>query len=363
MPEISQHYTLNLMTLSPLHIGNGEELMRGYDYVVHKGRTWRIDEDALLDAALGEGEFDEMLLRRPAAELLQPNDFRPDSPLFRYVVKGAPRSQERGARLREQVKDAFDRPYLPGSSLKGAFRTALFARALAQNPRALDVGRLQDNRKWAAQPVERGLLGRDPNHDLLRALQVSDSAPLDPSQSLSIENAQVITGGQSGSPIEVEALRTQIRVQSSVKLDLALFTPQAERELRFGERLGWLQGLMAVCRERAAPVLAAERDWFAQRYPGAPIAGFYEQLTQLVGQMRDERCLLQIGWGGGWLNKTAGLYLDDRQREDVVGRYRLARGSRRRGDLFPKSRRVVLDAQGRPVAPLGWVLIEMKAGS
>lgn len=360
MPEISQHYTLNLMTLSPLHIGNGRELMRGYDYVVHKGRTWRIDEDALLDAALGEGEFDDALLRRPAAELLRPDDFRPDSPLFRYVVKGAPRSQERGARLREQIKDAFDRPYLPGSSLKGAFRTALFDRALAQNPRALDTGRLQDSRKWAAQPIERALLGRDPNHDLLRALHVGDSVPLDPSQALSIENAQVITGGQPGSPIEVEALGTRIRLQSGVKLDLSLFTPQAERELRFGERLRWLQGLMTVCRERAALVLVAERDWFARRYPGAPIAGFYEQLAQLVGEMRDERCLLNVGWGGGWLNKTVGLRLDDRQREDVIGRYRLARGSRQRGDPFPKSRRVALDGQGRPVAPLGWVLIEMK---
>ena len=142
MPEISQHYTLDLMTLSPLHIGSGRELLRDYDYVVHRGRTWRIDEDALLDAALGQGKFDETLLRRPAAELLQSTDFLPDSALFRYVVRGTPRSKREGARLREQIKDVFDQPYLPGSSLKGAFRTALFDWALAQNLRALDTRRL-----------------------------------------------------------------------------------------------------------------------------------------------------------------------------------------------------------------------------
>jgi len=180
MPEISQHYTLNLMTLSPLHVGTGQELLRDYDYAVRNGRTWRIDEDALLDAALGEGEFDEALLRRPAAELLQPADFRPDSGLFRYVVKGAPRSGQKGARLREQIKNVFDQPYLPGSSLKGAFRSAIFDWALAQNPQALDTRRLKDSRKWAAQPIEQALLGRNPNYDLLRALHVSDSVPLPP---------------------------------------------------------------------------------------------------------------------------------------------------------------------------------------
>ncbi len=360
MPEISRHYTLNLMTLSPLHVGSGQELLRDYDYVVRQGRTWRIDEDALLDAALGGGEFDEALLRRPAAELLQPSDFRLDSALFRYVVEGMPRSKQKGARLREQIKDVFDQPYLPGSSLKGAFRTAIFDWALAQSPQALDTRRLKDSRKWAAQPIERALLGRDPNHDLLRALHVADSVPLPPNKSLSIENAQVITGGQPGSPIEVEALRPNIQLRGSVKLDLSLFADQAERKLRLGDRLQWLKDLMSICRARVTPILTAERDWFARRYPHSPIAEFYAQLHQVVTGLPEERCLLQVGWGGGWLNKTAGLRLDDRQREDIIRRYRLARGKRQKGDPFPRSRRVVLNAQGHPVAPLGWVLIEMK---
>ena len=360
MPEISQHYTLDLMTLSPLHIGSGRELLRDYDYVVHRGRTWRIDEDALLDAALGQGKFDETLLRRPAAELLQSTDFLPDSALFRYVVRGTPRSKREGARLREQIKDVFDQPYLPGSSLKGAFRTALFDWALAQNLRALDTRRLKQSRKWAAQPIERALLGRNPNYDLLRALHVADSASLDPNQSLSIENAQVLTGQQPGSPIEVEALRPKVQLHTSVKLDLSLFTDQAERKLHLGDRLQWLKNLMAVCRARVTPILAAERDWFVRFHPGSPITGFYAQLHEWVTRIRDECCLLQVGWGGGWLNKTVGLRLDDRQREEVIRRYRLARGSRRRGDPFPKSRRVVFDTRGQPIAPLGWMLVEMK---
>jgi CRISPR-associated protein Csm5 len=359
MPAISQHFTLNLLTISPLHIGSGRELLRDYDYAVHGGRTWRIDEDALLDAALGDGEFDDALLRRPAAELLQAGDFRAGSGLFRYSIEGEARSRQRGARVREQIKDLSDRPYLPGSSLKGALRTAVFDWALAHNPRALDTGRLRSSRKWAAQPLERAVLGRDPNHDLLRALQVADSDPVDPGSSLMLAHAQVLTGRQLGSPIEVEALRSEVVLNTTLKVDLSLFAPAAERQLGFGQRLDWLQDLMGVCRARAASLLEAERDWFARQRPGSPIANYYAQLHKYLDSLPASRCLLQVGWGGGWQGKTVGLRLDDRQREEVVDRYRLARGRRRRGDPFPKSRRVLMDGEGRPSAPLGWLLVEM----
>ena len=360
MPEISRFYTLDVTALTPLHIGSGRELLRDYDYVVRQGRTWRIDEDALLDAALGGGEFDEALLRRPAAELLQPDDFAFGSPLFRYVIKGTPRSREKGARLRDQIKDAFDRPYLPGTSLKGAFRTALFDWALAQDPQALDTGRLKQSRKWAAQPIERALLGRNPNHDLLRALHVTDSAPLDPNESLYVVNAQVLTGKQVGSPIEVEAVRHKTCFHTTVKLDLALFTPQAERVLHLGRQRAWLEDLMSICRDRTTAILAAERDWFARHYPGSDAARIYASWHDQMPRLPAYRCLLQVGWGGGWLNKTVGLRLSDNQREEVIRRYRLARGRRQHGDPFPRSRRVVLDKQGQPIAPLGWVQVDMK---
>lgn len=363
MPPITQSMTLNIMTLTPLHVGTGRELLRDYDYAVHGKRTWRIDQDALLDATLSPdaGQWDEALLRQPAADLLRAEDYVPDGALFRYVMPGVPRAQGRGARLREQIKDAWDRPYLPGTSLKGALRSAVFDHALAQNPRALDLGRLKRNRRWAAQPLERAVLGRDPNHDLLRALQVSDTGPLPANEALMIVNAQVLTGGQPGSPIEVEALRPRMTLRATVKLDLSLFTPAAERELHLGDKRAWLADLMALCRARAAPILAQERDWFAQRYPNAPVTAFFKRLYQELEGLPPDRALLQVGWGGGWHNKTIGHRLDERQREDVIRSYRLARGQRRRGDPFPKSRRVVVDGQNRPRNPLGWVLLEMKS--
>jgi len=43
-------HQLILKTLSPLHIGDGDELKQDFDFVTHGNLTWRINEDALLMA-------------------------------------------------------------------------------------------------------------------------------------------------------------------------------------------------------------------------------------------------------------------------------------------------------------------------
>ena len=49
MPD-AIHYQAKLTTVSPLHIGSGKTLLNEYDFVACKGYTWRINDDALLDA-------------------------------------------------------------------------------------------------------------------------------------------------------------------------------------------------------------------------------------------------------------------------------------------------------------------------
>src|SRR5690606_40558751 len=48
-------------------------------------------------------------------------------------------SDLRGAEIQEQIKDPWDRPYIPGSSLKGALRTAIAFVGAAQ--RQVQIGR------------------------------------------------------------------------------------------------------------------------------------------------------------------------------------------------------------------------------
>lgn len=363
--KLKRVYDVTLTLLAPLHIGSGRELLRDYDYVTHGGKTWVIDAAAMLDDFVDEqGNFDPHILGRPAGELLDASDFDPGNERFRYILPGEPRASGRGAVLREMYKNAHDEPYIPGSSLKGALRTVLVWHGFRTAQITLDVDRLGDSRGWAAQSVERRILGANPNLDLLRALQVADSRPLAKGQ-LRIANAQVVTGGEKfGSPIEVEAIWKDITLHTSITVDEFLHGEQAERELRYGSRWQWLETLPQIARAHNIEQLTKERDWFkARQY--MRIAGLYQQMLGIVtsNKLSDNQFFLQIGWGGGWRAKTIGapLQSDKKQWERLLTDKRRspARFRRKEGDDFPKSRRVLVMGN-EPVAPFGWCLVEMK---
>jgi CRISPR-associated protein Csm5 len=363
-------YKAKATLITPLHIGSGRSLLLSYDYVVHGGRTWRLNEDAILEAQkVDDPNVMAQLMESPPAQLLKPEDFREGSPFFRYVIRGMPRSQAEGAEVQEQLKDPYDRPYLPGTSLKGALRTALAWYAWGELELRPERTRLNPKPRFAALGYERTIFGPDPNHDLLRALHVGDSEPVGKDR-LILVNVRVINKtGTMGPPIELEAVAPETVFHFTVKLDLALFSEWARQhnfKLR-GEE--WLKALPAIVNRHTAQRLEEERAWF-KSVPGADrVLRFYTELN-----VPARGFILQVGWGTGWDDKTFGsrLRTDPNFLEGILkplkeGGYDIARGRRRPGDPFPKSRRVIVQThrapdgriiQEYPVAPLGWMWIE-----
>jgi hypothetical protein len=43
-------YQVSLQTLSPIHIGDGNELRQNFDFAIHNNRTYRLNEDEILFA-------------------------------------------------------------------------------------------------------------------------------------------------------------------------------------------------------------------------------------------------------------------------------------------------------------------------
>lgn len=366
-------YRMTVHTLTPLHIGNGRELLNQYDYAVHNGYTWRINEDALLEAQWSDDlKLADRLAEIPPAQLLRPHDFQPDSALFRYVIRGTPRSAAPGAVLREQLKDAYDHPYLPGTTMKGVLRTALAWTAWRLHKLRPERARLGRDRRFAGQWYEQELFSehssKAPNKDTLRALHVSDSEPVSPER-LILVNARVLNRrGNLGAPIELEALRPETKLQLTLKVDRVLFSEWAKQHglhLRHGDLLYQLpQVLRAYGEHRLSQEL--------RLLESVPNSG---RLVQLYRKWQHEALaenefLLQLGWGTGWEAKTFGsrLQSDPGFMEALLQDYKLARGKRQRGDPFPKSRRVLVKVERPPngqvreipVVPLGWVLVEME---
>ncbi|MEW6716439.1 MAG: type III-A CRISPR-associated RAMP protein Csm5 [Chloroflexota bacterium] len=362
-------YRTRVSVITPLHIGSGNTLLHEYDYAIHEGRTWRIDEFSLLDAQdVDNPRMAEHLASTPPVQLLQPGDFKEDGHLFRYIIQGTPRSAAEGAEVQEQLKDYRDCPYLPGTSLKGALRTALAWHGWKQKNLKLDIAKLDRRREWAAQNFERDIFGATPNKSLLRALHVGDSQSV-PADALMLLNVRVVNiDGKLSAPIELEAIRPDTIFESQMKFDWALFSEWARKQglnLSGGE---WLKSLGHIVNQHAQDRIAHELHWYKTLPNGGRLASFYERLSQ--SEMGEGRFLLQLGWGTGWEDKTLGSRLQANAdfMERLIKDYRLTRGRRQRGDPFPKSRRVAMaytrNPQGKivgetPAYPLGWVLVEM----
>jgi len=355
---------LVVKVLTPLHIGTGTVLTEGFDYVCHNGKTYRLDLDALAEELYTrDPKLTETLLRTPPGELLKPEDLRPDVPYIRYVLPGKPSGRE----FREAIKDPYDRPYIPGSSLKGALRTVIAWHAWKDLGLSFSRIHPRKDAKKAAEDLEAEIFGRDPekrrkspHHDLMRALRVSDSSPQD-TATLGIYQVRVWTGRGGAAPISVEAIKpgTEFRMEASI--DETLFSEWAAKAKGFPFRHGeWLRELPRLAKARAKKRAVRERDWW--KGVSGEITKFFEQVSGALEKTR-KGFATQLGFGTGWEGMTIGAPLkDDPRWPEIHRRHGLGRAPKAKTQTppgeFPASRRVVVGRDGRPRLPLGWVWVK-----
>lgn len=373
MGKLHDRYELTITTLTPLHIGTGNTLRQGFDYVTHHGQTWVFDADRLADMLYNQAPdaFDRMLQGAPASELIESDEFDPESSLFRYVMRGEPRSEGRGAVLQELLKDPWDRPYIPGSSLKGALRTALAVHGWQKRNLNFNLSNLNEwgGAKYAALPMEQSVLNSPdapkrmaPNHDLLRALQVSDSTPGKSGQ-VRLLNVQVAVGEKMDSPIELEVIPADVSFRATLTLDGFLLKRGVPQPICWDkDQLAWLEDIPTAVARFSNSRLADEIEYW--RDSASPIRSSFVKLVRNVRELDPEHeFLLQLGWGGGWTSKTFNRHLTGNKDAffEVVKKYKLDRENKfQRGDHFPKSRRVAVTSSGQASAPLGWVRVRME---
>ena len=373
-----------LKTITPVHIGTGETLSQ-IDGFYDNGRWHRIDVDAVL-AAISESELNRLTIAMGGRDFQWRRHLPTNQSSASYTLPCP--EEPRETEIREAMKHPSGRPMIPGSSIKGAIRTALLWDFMDDNnPEAQDafkysVNHLKEqlqrkpNRSWAGQKIEQRVLGKDPNHDLMRAVQVSDTAPIS-IEALEMGVAWTVTLNQVGNLVQkregnreyntfVEQVRAAQTFDFSIKIDKSLFGQREKDELGYSDRQECVvcKELADVCKFVAKGLANSEADFF-EDYNLDEIANFYEALVQRIDNLPDGAFVLPIGWGTGYRAKTVTELLtkdDDDLARDLRKHYHLGESRARRRDYhpeFPKTRRVLYDRQ-RPKSPLGWVQITPK---
>lgn len=389
----SVSHTVTLEVLTPVHVGSGDTVnalgyLREGDilYIVDPDRwTGWLEERGMAQGFLGwmermmpatssarKGEFS--LTRFVTGELRRSDMAAIAGEVARYSLKmegcGEP-DPLRG--FKTHIRDAWGRAYLPGSSLKGAMRTALIEDLLQENdslegvlvvplrkvPMTDDRRVLRGNLRRVWEDMEQQLLRggqKEANFDLLRFVLVSDSEPL-PQEQVSL---RLVRSEGTGKPTQtwIEALRPG----ASTRFTLSLMPDAPLGQLRLEEGLREylsLQTLLEVLYERAERRLVRELQY---PYPAAVQA----RLQELQQRNRPDAPLLCVGWGQGYLGTTVmGLVQDEsaQEYERLIQKMRPAPPRREQGvqpERFPKTRRTVRATQEQPVYPLGWVQLRVQ---
>lgn len=403
--------TFTAKFLSPTHIGT-EERLDNHEFIYEGGKLFRFKVTPILER-MGDEQVEDFVEGglEGIKEWLRRSGLWEEARLYETGLVRQPNWFREP--IRPFIADPLFRPYIPGTELKGAIRTAVVWWLIKKSG---EKGKLQQrvgkreregqveeerDRRWAGQWLEQTLLGEDPNHDLLRALRVQDSTPVSPKR-LKVFPVLIVVmtnGGlrwlqsprREGRPSQYTDDQNQAVANFCECLDgsapeiLVTVTEDAfllagkvrvdEREVLVPSGLGWeevsLQALVGweqACNELAQEIAEKEKRWWERassvskstsaKILAATMERFYDDLSrQIRTESQKGAVFVNLGWGSGWRSKTVTEVFGDETVQWVVNKYGLDRGARSRP--FPKTRKVVW-LGGNSFLPMGWMKLVPK---
>ncbi|MBF0239926.1 MAG: type III-A CRISPR-associated RAMP protein Csm5 [SAR324 cluster bacterium] len=355
----SQHWLVTLTTLCPVHIGSGNSLKQNLDYFTKDSKTIILNRDKLEEKVAENAKFTEY------AQAIADNNvsgFLPAIGGEKAVLKeNLP--FETNSDLKLFMRNGFNIPYIPGSSLKGAIRT-LFAKyyALKIEPQ-IDWTQYRENKKnnifMNANKLEDSLFGHIQS-DWMRTIMVADSMLQESDLEWNPVKVFSKTHNENLQPkhwfMGIETTKSQITTQFQFGFNAPLL-----------ERLQGNQPLKTAVRDNLLNVLKTasiqrikEEKEFAEKYKQQKIAQFYENLEKM--SLTDLEFLMPMSWGTGWRGVTGNLLPENFIKDLRNQGWKI--GKIDKGNVvhpFPKSQRWVVQGKNDAVSPLGWVKLSFQS--
>jgi CRISPR type III-A-associated RAMP protein Csm5 len=340
--------------LTPVHVGSGDELVRGVDFYSEAGFTEVLDPELVLRRLGGLEGFAESLQRgADIGDFFRSRRISAEECRL-YRVQGLIEAQK----LRLAIRVGDGRAMIPGSSMKGAIRTLLLAGWTGEQgphsgkrsaPARQALSRLGSGRP--SQALEEavfhfsrdGLRANDPRTDVLRTLSLSD-APFAPG-TLKVVSS-IALGTRRTTLTALEVLETRSAALLRLKLGDSFLTGR----LPFPNPVPDFETLAAWSRQHAGHLIRADIDFF-KKHDCAAVVERLERLIVQIDNFASDAVILRLGWGTGWRTMTGDILTPD-ERSTVMIR-------------VGKTRKVIIDthsSRGRPCDLLGWVRIEPISG-
>lgn len=252
MNRYLKSYQVVMRTLGPVFVGSGREIGKKEYIRMPSGRVGIPDIQKLygeMARRKKQAAFEDYLMGydgRELTEWLRRQNIRINelSPFIRYQMDCGDLVRDKGAnklQVKECIKDAYGNPYIPGSTLKGMFRTILLGADIREHPEKYErlKGRMlhsadEDRGRNAylksdmdgIENVFYRTLKLDEKHpedavnDVLRGFIVSDSEPLSTNGLVLCQKVDLhVNGVERRLPILRECIKPGTEIRFSITVD------------------------------------------------------------------------------------------------------------------------------------------------
>ena len=403
-----------LKVLSPVHVGTGKKITP-FEFAFSDGTFVVVDMDKVLEANPRRADDlnDRLSLdsvRFSLSEFLKKEEIE-NTAFWKYSAALDPGTKQV---LREELHKAKDmdvdecikttadcQVYVPGSSLKGVFRTALAYSTFQRDEKLYKELKTRLERiDWRRSDEAVNELifwgaRNDPKYDLFKILSLSDSSSLPANeQTLEIGKMKILSltseaqkpispvdsrfavlqqlrSSQQRSPMKhwwtiQEVLKPGISFIGTVSIaNSLLHNTDAKKLLKWKkphQRDFSQAALIQAANIFALDICKWELNFFEKEVNGIevkPILDFYNTLKHQIEHAEKNICYLCIGQGAGWHKMTIGMLLENDKSLDFRKLRKTLRLAQDRLNFeFPKSRKLLMKSEDEFDSVFGWLEVK-----
>lgn len=379
--------TIKIETLTAVHIGMGETLHIGTDVVRGEEQGQKILSVVDLKKVMEKIGTDNIQKWVDAVEDGQNTekivkDYVPDATIADYSKRMIlNRAKETDSdSLKTQIHDGFGRPYIPGSSIKGAIRTAVLA-SLVSSVKDKDIEKKIDKTKRDmqgnpipdfkgriryksdAKRIESDLFGKDAKEDTFRFMQVGD-AIFGKNDEVALNMVNINEREREGywdirKAQLVEAIGAQKHADFQLKLNLSRQSELLKKLKSEGHDVSKYEvyqrkavissigDLFDTINAHTRQLLEDEKKYWKKRESKDSLHKVTQYLNRIEAMLSEvqqckpgQECVLRIGQGSGWRFITGAWTENLPNFSELVIPLSRPHNEKYEGYDFPKTRRV-----------------------
>jgi CRISPR-associated protein Csm5 len=351
---------LKIATVTPLHVGTGGRYTRA-EFVVRGDKIIRVDTNKIF--TLLNERAQERYIEELEDAHFRIEKFIKDIPLSEIKVYTARLKGGIPIEIQEQIKTGRS-AYIPGSSIKGAVRTALLYNQITDK-NIEELSKIFNMKYWQRErELQRfvdGFLsgvGIPSYSSLLKFLQVSDTEPTSNIRVYTFKSLKSERRGwtwykRRGREV-VTFLETidageELSCEFRTNYDSTIYG-----DLKLGERVKYTEmERIKSCIHDFSDDLIEHELKFAAKYDITFLRDFYAELS---AKNEEDEPVMKLGQGSGFMAMTIGL--KSKKRADVLEKVKRSLRGKTYPYEFPKTRKIIAGDK----LPPGWVKIKFDEG-